>query len=149
MQLYDPYDFSTVWIKLSTLQTTFEGMRWVKSIVDFYVRSSLHVSICYLCFFIAIGGINNYEPTINIMLFVTVSTLVGYNFAKYIHFYRSNFRFKSGIIIVSMLSILIATTLVFKMWMWTLVLFSLCGLLTLFYTLPLLLGHSMIFIVGS
>lgn len=113
-----------------------------KRFLDFYIKSSLHVSLCYVAFYTVVSLQLGFQPLSIELAAVLCSTLVGYNLAKYVHLYRSDFPFKHAIVSLSFVCAAIGLVLVWLLGIYAVVLFSFCGLLTLFYSLPQILGKS-------
>ncbi|SCX97526.1 hypothetical protein SAMN05192588_0526 [Nonlabens sp. Hel1_33_55] len=114
----------------------------VHDLFDFYLRSSLHVSLCYIAFFAVVALSAGFEPTIWELLAVGTSTLVGYNLAKYVHLLQRSFRFRRWIIALTMVCVVVALVAVVEMGINAIALFLVCGLLTSLYALPEILGRS-------
>ena len=117
-------------------------MKIAQRFLDFYVQSSLHVSLCYVAFYTVVSLQLGFQPLTTELAAVGSSTLVGYNLAKYVHLYRSDFPFKQVIIPLTLVCTLIGLVFVWLLGIYAVVLFSFCGLLTLFYSLPQILGKS-------
>jgi len=82
-------------------------VKWLKVAFDFYIRSSLHVAVCYTALaMVVIGRYHIIEENLwfGIMQFCLVVT--AYNFVKYFELARnkSAFRFKTPIVILTIVT---------------------------------------------
>ncbi len=92
-------------------------MRLLKIILDFYIRSSLHVAICFValsCIIIGTHHVLEENILFGLMHFCLVVT--AYNFVKYFDLlrYKKPFRFKMPIVILTIVTALISTGLLIR-----------------------------------
>ncbi len=118
-------------------------MNAISLLFDFYIRSSLHVSICYVAFYMVVATGLNQSPSMMELIAVGSATFVGYNLAKYAHVIHLSFRYRQWIISSTVLAAVLALVTILKLGLSAIILFSLCSVLTLFYSLPYLLGRSL------
>lgn len=117
-----------------------------KKILDFYIKSSLHVALAvvafsmvtYLSFHIPI---NNY-----VLLFIFFSTITGYNFIKYsgltLFHYRSLSKKMRGISILSLFSMVGLIITLFYQSKEVIIVSAMLGIFTLLYALPISEKHK-------
>lgn len=117
-------------------------MEPVKKVLDFYIFSSLHVTVCYLAFYVLVSLYAGFTPSIVELVAVGTATLVGYNMAKYIHIYSDSFPFHQAIKSLTVICAIIALITVGILGINAMILFAICGLLTMLYALPEILGRS-------
>ena len=113
-----------------------------KRILDFYIQSSLHVSLCFIAFYMVVSYDMGFEPSTLELVAVGCSTLVGYNVAKYIHLLKENYPFSTAIKVLTAISALVAIVAVLELGIYATLLFGFCGVLTALYSLPEILGKS-------
>ena len=117
-------------------------MKQIKKLFDFYIQSSIHVSLCFVAFYVVVAMYGGFLPTFTELIAVGTSTLAGYNVAKYIHLLRLPFQFHFIIKIVTVICSIVAIVAVFMMGFYAVLLFSFCTVLTGLYSLPVILGRS-------
>lgn len=117
-------------------------MIMAKRVIDFYIYSSLHVSLCFIAFYTVVSLYASFEPSILELIAVGCSTLVGYNLAKFIHLVRKPFRFKMLILVLTAICAVIGFVAACLLGFYAMMLFSFCGLLTLLYSFQQILGKS-------
>lgn len=117
-------------------------MIMAKRVIDFYLYSSLHVSLCFVAFYTVVSLHAGFEPSILELIAVGCSTLVGYNLAKFVHLIMKPFRFKMFILILTAICAVIGFVAACLLGFYAMMLFSFCGFLTLLYSLPQILGKS-------
>jgi hypothetical protein len=83
-------------------------MRFLKKLLDFYIKSSIHVAFAVFC----LVKITNFELQINetnyYSLLVFFGTIVSYNLLKYLDFFRNNkwnFRRHKAILVVTFMAV--------------------------------------------
>ncbi|BAO55937.1 UbiA prenyltransferase family protein [Nonlabens marinus] len=118
------------------------AMMSFKRILDFYIQSSLHVSLCFVAFYTVVSLEMGFAPSMLELVAVGCSTLVGYNIAKYVHLLKENFQFNVAIKILTGVSALIAVIAVFQLGVYAVILFGVCSILTALYSLPEIIGKS-------
>jgi len=114
-------------------------MGLLKSILDFYIRSSLHVAVC----FVALMKVYHYYTfivlDIEILIIAFCFVIIGYNFIKYasIVLKKRDFRFKNGIITITVLAAITSLYLLLFENVNTYIIIVCAGLLSLFYVIPI------------
>ncbi|PRP66159.1 UbiA prenyltransferase family protein [Nonlabens agnitus] len=117
-------------------------MMVAKHFLDFYVKSSLHVSLCYIAFYAVVSAHAGFTPGWIELTAIGTATLVGYNVAKYIHLLNEKFPYHYPIKLLTFLCSLVASITVIELGMRAFALFAFCTILTSLYSLPELLGKS-------
>ncbi|AGC77600.1 hypothetical protein LX97_02208 [Nonlabens dokdonensis] len=114
-------------------------MRLLKSILDFYIRSSLHVAVCFVALFMVFHFWNFKKIEISILLLLFCGVLIGYNLIKYaiLILKKEHFRFKISILILTSLALIIAVYLVINDNLWTVLMALLASSYSLLYAFPL------------
>jgi hypothetical protein len=92
-------------------------MRFLKKLLDFYIKSSIHVAFAVFC----LVKITNFELQINetnyYSLLVFFGTIVSYNLLKYLEFFRNNkwnFNRHKSILLITFLAVVGYSVLFFK-----------------------------------
>jgi hypothetical protein len=117
-------------------------MTQIKSLFAFYIHSSLHVSICYVAFYIVVALYGGFSPAPLELIAVGTATLAGYNVAKYIHVLRERFLYHCAIKTVTFICCIVAVVAVLQLGINAALLFGFCAILTSLYALPEILGRS-------
>ena len=114
-------------------------MRFLKSILDFYIRSSLHVAVCFVALFVVFNYWNFNTIDVSIIGLIFCGVLIGYNLIKYaiLVLKKESFRFKNRILILTSLASLIAIYLVINDNLWTVLMVLLAFSCSLLYAFPL------------
>lgn len=114
-------------------------MRFLKSILDFYIRSSLHVAVCFVALFVVFNYWNLNTIDVSIIGLIFCGVLIGYNLIKYaiLVLKKESFRFKNRILILTSLASLIAIYLVINDNLWTVLMVLLAFSCSLLYAFPL------------
>ena len=118
----------------------------IKSVLDYYIDSSFHVSLCAICYVLVIYN-QNYK-TIEIsdfiftdLLFVFTATFCAYNFIKFYEFYLSKNRpfnnFNLFSITLSIIFFLIFLFYFFSYPFFKQIIVLICSLITFAYTIPI------------
>ncbi|WP_298896719.1 hypothetical protein [uncultured Psychroserpens sp.] len=116
-------------------------MRVLKTILDFYINSSIHVALAvYALSWLTLMQFDiTYDE--NILYFIFFSTITGYNFIKYFGLAKFHHRSLAGwlkaIQVFSLFSFIALVYYVFKLEKQTLVYVSLFGVMTFLYAIPL------------
>ncbi len=115
-------------------------MKLLKSILDFYIRSSLHVAVCFVALLNVFHKFPNSKNPSVLNLYLLCAVVVGYNFIKYFHlvYQKKQFRFKKGIIIVTILALLTSCYFILKENLVIYFFLGLASLLSVFYAYPVL-----------
>lgn len=82
-------------------------MSLLKSILDFYIRSSLHVAVCFVALsMVVIGRYHILEENLRFCIMHFCLVVSAYNFVKYFDLWRQkkSFRFKKAILILTLVS---------------------------------------------
>ncbi len=111
----------------------------LKKLFDFYIRSSIHVSLAVVALTVMTCLLLELPLDQNLLLFVFLSSVVGYNYAKYPDYFLSKIQLKKPKAIV-WLSVFCAFGAVFFFFALTTkaqIAVVVTGLLTLFYVFPL------------
>ncbi|WP_124979721.1 UbiA prenyltransferase family protein [Nonlabens xiamenensis] len=85
-------------------------MGFLKHILDFYLRSSLHVALCFVALFL-ICNQDRYSPVgIEVPLLLFCGALLGYNLIKYgrLVLDGSQFRYRLPILLLSVMAVVVA-----------------------------------------
>lgn len=93
-------------------------LKHLKSIFDFYINSSLHVSLATASLVLMTYYFNRMQINYNVVLFVFCGTLLSYNTIKYGSYILKNTILKKSlklIIVLSLLSFIFCTFLFFKL----------------------------------
>jgi len=115
-------------------------MKLLKHFFNFYIDSSIHVSLSVCCLQAMImikycSSINN-----NLLYFTFFSSLLAYNFIKYFKFVIDNYNNISYkikvIIVISVFSFLSAFFFTFYLSLYEIVLVSFAGIITFLYAIP-------------
>jgi len=117
-------------------------MTWKKRLFEFYIHSSLHVSLCFVAFYTVVSLYAGFSPSWLEIIAVGTATLVGYNIAKYIHLLYEGFPFHVPIKILTICCTIIALFAVIELGPYAVLLFGFCAVLTSLYALPEILGRS-------
>jgi hypothetical protein len=117
-------------------------MHVVKRLFDFYVNSSIHVALA-VCGLVWVTLLNfNVGADLDFIYFIFFATVTGYNFVKYFGLakfhHRSLASWLKSIQIFSLLCFVGLLYFTFKLKTETLFLFSVLGVITLFYAIPFL-----------
>lgn len=119
-------------------------MRLLKNVLDFYIRSSLHVAVCFVALLYMVSVTGTFFATYSLYIVSFCSILVGYNLMKYVELIvkRKPFRFKSIIIISSLTAAITGIGFLalenYKVWL----VFLLLVLVSMFYAIPLFYHRS-------
>lgn len=92
-------------------------LKQIKSIFDFYINSSLHVSLATASLVLMTYYFNRMQINFNVLLFVFCGTLLSYNTIKYGSYILKNRVLKKSlklIVVLSVLSFILCTFLFFK-----------------------------------
>jgi 4-hydroxybenzoate polyprenyltransferase len=117
-------------------------MTQIKSLFAFYIHSSLHVSLCYVAFYVVVALYAGFLPAPLELIAVGTATLAGYNVAKYVHLRRDRFPYHYAIKTLTFLCSIIAVFAVLQLGINAVLLFGFCAILTSLYSLPIVLNHS-------
>ena len=118
----------------------------IKSVLDYYIDSSFHVSLCAICYVLVIYN-QNYK-TLEIsdfilidILFVFTATFCAYNFIKFYEFYPSKNRPFNNFNLFSLtLSIIFSLIFLFNFFSYPFfkqIIVLVCSLITFAYTIPI------------
>lgn len=117
-------------------------MRFLKRILDFYINSSIHVALAV--FSLALITLIAFDLTYDkdLLLFVFFASITGYNFVKYYGIakwhHRHLTRWLKVIQVFSFFCFLAMCFFVFRLSFNTLIIISICGLITFLYAVPFL-----------
>tara|TARA_Y100001968_G_C19255705_1_gene666677 strand:+ start:139 stop:957 length:819 start_codon:yes stop_codon:yes gene_type:complete len=121
-------------------------MKLLREIFDFYIDSSIHVSIAVLSLQAVI--MIKYCSIINneLLLFTFFSTLFAYNFIKYAQYlidYNNRISNKlKAIIFISIISLLLSLFLSVKLSLYELIITLLTGIITFLYAIPFFVSSN-------
>ncbi|QJP35728.1 hypothetical protein F0365_15620 [Nonlabens sp. Ci31] len=120
-------------------------MRLLKSILEFYIRSSFHVAFCFVALFLVFHFWNFSKLDGAMLLLIFCGVVIGYNIIKYaaLLLERKDFRFKTTIITSTAIASGIAAYLIIKDSLWTVVMVSLASAFSVFYAFPLIRHHNL------
>jgi hypothetical protein len=115
-------------------------MKVLKTLLDFYVRSSLHVALCFVALFLAFHFQNFLRIDFTVLLLIFCGVIVGYNIIKYAALIeqQKNFLFKVPILVLTGMASIIALYFVFIDTYWTIFTVVVASLLSVFYAFPLI-----------
>lgn len=113
-----------------------------KTILDFYIESSLHVALSVM----ALTFITSIEFELytneNLISFIGLASVVGYNFVKYFGLAKTHYRSLSkrlqGIQVISLICLLAIPYFLFKLQSTTIWTVTILGIITFLYAIPLL-----------
>jgi len=120
-------------------------MRLLKSILEFYIRSSFHVAFCFVALFLVFHFWNFSKLDGAMLLLIFCGVVIGYNIIKYaaLLLEQKDFRFKTTIITSTAIASGIAAYLIIKDSLWTVVMVSLASAFSVFYAFPLIRHHNL------
>lgn len=138
---------------------TFDIMKFLKGVFDFYINSSIHVALAVLALFLITVLEYNLESQITISVFVFLGALTAYNFVKYAKIAGLHHRTLTGslkaIQIFSAICFIQMVILAFQLSLNTLLIIAVFGLTTFFYAVPFIRHRNLrmfsglkIFVVG-
>ncbi|MBE9489626.1 MAG: hypothetical protein IMY67_04980 [Bacteroidetes bacterium] len=127
-------------------------MRFLKSIFDFYLNSSIHVALA-VCGFVGITLLEfDFSISNNLLGFIFFGTITGYNFVKYAEVARLKHRSLNlslrTIQIFSFFSFLALSYFALKLTIQTLFVTGLFAALTFFYAIPVLQNKNLRTLTG-
>ncbi len=114
--------------------------KWFKSVFDFYINSSIHVSLAIVCL-AAVTFLNFQIPVdFNLLIFIFLASITGYNFVKYEGIAKLHYlRLAKNLRIILVFSFLTFIGLIFSAFyqaLPVLIVAFLMGVLTILYALP-------------
>ena len=113
-------------------------MRLLKTVLDFYIRSSLHVAICFVALLYVFHCYSFVKLSDDFALLGFCFVVIGYNFIKYATLVYENrdFKYKIGIFTITIISALVGAYLLLFETMQAYIVLLISGLLSLFYVIP-------------
>jgi hypothetical protein len=119
-------------------------MRLLKSILDFYIRSSLHVSVCFVALAIVYNESYRFYVPLIYYVFLFCSALAGYNLIKYGLIWvkkpiQTTWVIKAMTIVAT--GIALACTLDFSLYAWSFLIITI--LINCVYVLPIWKGKGL------
>lgn len=121
-------------------------MKWLNSVFNFYINSSLHVALAVISLAIITSLEFGLDVDINKIIFVLFGTLTGYNFVKYAGVAKlHHLSLAKNLRVIQIFSFLIFIGLVvttFYQSINTLIVSAVMGVFTLLYALPILQSEN-------
>jgi hypothetical protein len=121
-------------------------MRWLKSVFNFYINSSLHVALAVVSLVLITYKEFGVEVDINKLIFVLFGTVTGYNFVKYAGVAKlHHLSLAKNLRVIQIFSFLIFIGLVvttFYQSINTLIVSAIMGVFTFLYVLPFLQSEN-------
>lgn len=113
-------------------------MRLFKTVLDFYIRSSLHVAICFVALLYVFHCYGFVKLSNEFALLGFCFIITGYNFIKYatLVYENKSFKYKKSIFLIFIICALIGAYLLLFETLQAYVVLLISGLLSLFYVLP-------------
>ncbi|PPK94841.1 hypothetical protein LY01_01594 [Nonlabens xylanidelens] len=113
-------------------------MRLLKTVLDFYIKSSLHVAICFVALLYVFHCYSFVKLSEDFALLGFCFVVIGYNFIKYATLVYENrdFKYKIGIFIITVISALVGAYLLLFESLQAYIVLLISGLLSLFYVIP-------------
>jgi hypothetical protein len=120
-------------------------MKWLKTLLDFYIRSSLHVAICFVALFIVSNFWNSLSMDLSILVLLFCGVVIGYNLIKYgsLVVHGITFKYRFWILSISSIAGVIAFYLVWNDSIGAQIVVVAAGLLGILYAFPLLRHRNM------
>lgn len=124
----------------------FYVVKWLKVVFDFYIRSSLHVAICFVVLSHLFSNLSfqfYYSYRFLILQFLLV--ICAYNMAKYLDLFlkKKDFKFKKSIIVLTAISAIAAAALSIDVLPYAYLYFISISILVLAYSFPVLKNKSL------
>ncbi|WP_405200450.1 hypothetical protein [Christiangramia sp. LLG6405-1] len=120
-------------------------MKYLRQAFDLYINSSIHVALAVVCFAMISMLEYNFKITYDLLAFIFISTITGYNFVKYAGIAKLHHSSLAGnlriIQIFSFVSFLALIYFTVQLSVNVLIATGILGLLTLLYALPVF-GNS-------
>lgn len=120
-------------------------MKYLRQAFDLYINSSIHVALAVVCFAMISMLEYNFKITYDLLAFIFISTITGYNFVKYAGIAKLHHSSLAGnlriIQIFSFVSFLALIYFTVQLLVNVLIATAILGLLTLLYALPVF-GNS-------
>lgn len=115
-------------------------MKVLKTLLDFYIRSSLHVAVCFVALFLVVHFQNFLWLDFSMLLLVFCGVIIGYNIIKYaaLVINQRSFKFKIPILILTGSASVTALYLVFMDTFWTIITVVIASLFSILYAFPLI-----------
>ncbi|TQI69787.1 hypothetical protein JM79_0680 [Gramella sp. Hel_I_59] len=115
-------------------------MRYLRQAFDLYINSSIHVALAVVCFAMISMLEYNFKITYELLAFIFLSTITGYNFVKFAGIAKLHHSSLAGnlriIQIFSFISFLTLIYFALQLSVNVLIATAILGLLTLLYALP-------------
>lgn len=114
-------------------------MSLLKSILDFYIRSSLHVAVCFVALFKVVSIIATIWIPNSVFLIAFCAIVIGYNLIKYSHLLRKGvtFKFKYPIAFLTTACLFMSFYYLIKENHKVWILLVIVSLISFFYSFPL------------
>ncbi|GAK76055.1 hypothetical protein JCM19296_1652 [Nonlabens ulvanivorans] len=121
-------------------------MRLLKLILDFYIRSSLHVAICFVALAIVYNNVYELYVPFGYYIFLFCSAIAGYNLIKYGFLWlKKPLGFNITYKLLSLMATVIALAVLIKLEIsgYALILLMMITAINLLYVLPIWKGHGL------
>lgn len=121
-------------------------MRLLKIIRDFYIRSSLHVAICFVALAIVYNGTHGLYVPIHYYIFLFCCAIAGYNLIKYGFIWlKKPLGFNFFLKLLSLMATVVALAMLIKLEIgkYALILLMIITAINMLYVLPIWKGHGL------
>jgi hypothetical protein len=122
-------------------------MKLFKQVLDFYIRSSLHVALCFVALFHVTGFYAGFKLGFNVSILVFCAVVASYNLMKYgvLLLQKKQFRYRAAIMVVTGFCALLLLFLSLQETLHAQLVLVSSAVLCLLYILPLYRKHGLRF----